>query len=196
MWRRLLDENLALRRVVRELRVLRRLAHLDVLTGLPNRRLAETRLAEELSRARRDPAAFGSFLIIDVNDLKLVNDLRGHGAGDDALRQIAQALKATLRTADVCCRTGGDEFTILLPDTDARGAAHAMARLRSAVMREGARANLPLSISVGSASWPADGRTAAALGSKADAAMYEEKRRHRARGRSRPLGAGKLALVK
>lgn len=197
--RRLLDENAALRGELDDLRLLRRLAHEDTLTGLPNRLLGEERLAEELSHAERDATSRGSLLVIDVNDLRLVNDLHGHHAGDHLLREIASVLRGTLRTADVCCRTGGDEFMVLLPDIEAGGARLVMARLRGAVIRTGSRLNLPVSISIGIASWPSDGRQGAVLVRKADRAMYVEKRRLRASSRRRPpkVGfGGALVLVK
>lgn len=194
--RRLLDENLSLMRELDELRTLRRLAHEDALTGLPNRRLLQRRLSAELSRAEPEVALRGVLLVVDVNDLKVVDDLPGHSAGDGALREV---LRRALRPEDVCCRTGGDEFIILLPDTDARGARQIMARLRAAIIRVGARNNLPISISVGSAAWPADGRTAGELIEHAEGAMLAEKRRLRGQARRKPPAPGtvrKLSLVK
>jgi len=195
--RRLLDENTELTSELRELRKLRRLAHRDSLTGLPNRRLFERRLDEELSRAGRDASQRGSLVVVDVNDFKLVNDEFGHGAGDHVLRDVAQLVRMALRTEDVCCRTGGDEFMVLLPDTDARGARVVMARLRAAAIRAGSRRDISISISTGASSWPADGTQAAILVRKADAAMYAEKRRQRGMARRRPPApGGKLSLVK
>lgn len=195
--RRLQDENLFLARELEELRGLRQVAHVDALTGLPNRRLFERRLAEELSRAHRSSQSPGSLLAVDVNDLKLVNDRFGHSAGDHVLRDVAEVLRGALRTSDVCCRTGGDEFMILLPDTEARGARLVMARLRVAVIRAGSRQKVPVSISIGCSSWPADSWVASELVARADRAMYAEKRRLRRRARSRPPRAGvTLSLVK
>ncbi len=195
--RRLRDENVFLTRELEELRELRQLAHLDALTGLPNRRLFEQRLAEELSRASRNPSSRGSLLAVDVNDLKLVNDRFGHSAGDHVLRDVAGVLRGALRTSDVCCRIGGDEFMILLPDTDAPGARLVMARLRVAVIREGSRQEVPVSISIGCSSWPADSWVATKLVAKADRAMYAEKRRLRRRPGRRPSWTGvTLSLVK
>ena len=198
---RLLDENASLMRELQVLRDLQRIAHEDPLTGLPNRRLFDQRLAEELSRSSRDPGMFGTLLAVDVNDLKYINDQFGHAAGDHLLQGEAEVVRGGLRTADVCCRTGGDEFMILLPDTDAAGARLVMARLRVAVMRAGSQQNVPISISIGSASWPADSRSAPELVAIADASMYTEKRRlRRATRRRRPDPArralGKLTLVR
>jgi diguanylate cyclase (GGDEF)-like protein len=206
--RRLLDENVALLRELGDLRHMRRLAEQDALTGLPNRRLFDERLAEELSRsargripARRGTATghrmgphnganprFGSLLVVDVNDLKLINDEQGHAAGDDLLRELAGVLRTTFRTSDMCCRTGGDEFMILLPDTDARGVGRARARVHAAVMRASSCRDMPVSVSVGCATWPADGSSASVLVEKADRAMYAEKRRQRRRASQRPTG--------
>lgn len=202
--RRLLDENVRLTRELRDLRRLRRLAERDELTGLPNRRLCEERLSEELSRSRRGQGQPGSLLIVDMNDLKGVNDRHGHAAGDEALRETAEVLRGELRAADICCRTGGDEFMILLPDTDEVGARLVMARLRAAVIRASARrdAAVNISISVGAATWPTDGVHAAALIATADRAMYAQKRSFAARGRKHGTGrrsatsACVLALVK
>ncbi|MBC8132993.1 MAG: GGDEF domain-containing protein [Deltaproteobacteria bacterium] len=197
MLRRLLEENLSLMRELEELRTLRLMAHQDPSTGLPNRRLFEERLIEELSRSARDSTSRGSLLAVDVNDLKYVNDKFGHSAGDHLLRDVADIVRGALRASDVCCRTGGDEFMILLPDTDARGARLAMARLRVAVIREGSRQAVPIGISIGSATWPTDSSIASDLVGLADRAMYAEKRRLRRHARRRrPTAARALALVK
>ena len=181
--RRLQADNVRLKRELEELQGLARAAHLDPLTRLPNRRFFEGRLAEELSRASRDATYVGAVLVVDVNELKAVNDELGHAAGDKILTEIGTALRNALRAPDVCARTGGDEFMILLPDTDAAGARTVMARLRSAVIRAGSRRHIPASISVGAATWPADGRVASVLVDRADRRMYSEKRRAASRAR-------------
>jgi len=88
----------------------------DALTGLPNRRYLEERLAEELNRSKRYDYPM-SFLMIDIDDFKAYNDKNGHQAGDLALQITAHCLKAALRAADVASRYGGEEFCILLPQT-------------------------------------------------------------------------------
>jgi len=88
----------------------------DPLTGLPNRRYLEERLAEEVNRSKRYDHEL-SFLMIDIDDFKIYNDRNGHQAGDLALQMTAHALRVALRSADVAARYGGEEFCILLPQT-------------------------------------------------------------------------------
>jgi diguanylate cyclase (GGDEF)-like protein len=104
----------------------------DPLTGLLNRRYLQERLSEELNRSRRYEYAM-SFLMIDVDDFKNYNDTNGHQAGDLALQITAHCLKAALRSADVACRYGGEEFAILLPQTPINEAAAIAERMRQRV---------------------------------------------------------------
>lgn len=104
----------------------------DPLTSLPNRRYLEERLMEELSRSKRYDYPM-SFLMIDIDDFKSYNDLNGHQAGDLALQITAHCLKATLRSADVASRYGGEEFCILLPQTPLNEAAAIAERVRQRV---------------------------------------------------------------
>lgn len=201
--RRLLDENVTLLRQLEELRVLRRLSHQDLLTGLPNRLVFDQRLVEELARPRRQRGATagarGSLLVIDINDLKAVNDKLGHVVGDEVVRAVAETLRSALRPVDLCCRTGGDEFMVLMPDTDVATARSLMSRVRAQMIRTGSRGTVPVSVSIGRASWPDDGRQASRLVDKADRAMYAEKRRSQTRARRRRTATArgrKLALVK
>jgi diguanylate cyclase (GGDEF)-like protein len=101
----------------------------DPLTGLHNRRYLEARLAEELSRSKRYDYPL-SFMMIDIDDFKLYNDRNGHQAGDRALEITAQCLRAALRKVDVASRYGGEEFSILLPQTDLREAGVIADRIR------------------------------------------------------------------
>jgi diguanylate cyclase (GGDEF)-like protein len=101
----------------------------DPLTDLHNRRYLEARLAEELSRSKRYNYPM-SFLMIDIDDFKVYNDLNGHQAGDRALEITAQCLKSVLRRVDVASRYGGEEFSILLPQTTLQEAGVIADRLR------------------------------------------------------------------
>lgn len=100
--------------------MLRFISNMDGLTGIPNRRYFEEKLQEEWNRTKRSTLPF-SAIMIDIDYFKKYNDFNGHLAGDDCLRQIAIALKETLkRPADFAARYGGEEFVILLPETDKR----------------------------------------------------------------------------
>jgi diguanylate cyclase (GGDEF)-like protein len=105
----------------------------DPLTGLHNRRYLEARLAEELSRSKRYNYPL-SFMMIDIDDFKHYNDLNGHQAGDRALEMTAQCLRAALRKVDVASRYGGEEFSILLPQTSLDEAGVIADRIRRKIM--------------------------------------------------------------
>lgn len=105
----------------------------DPLTGLHNRRYLEARLAEELSRSKRYDYPL-SFMMIDIDDFKFYNDHNGHQAGDRALEITAQCLRAALRKVDVASRYGGEEFSILLPQTGQEEAGVLADRIRRKIM--------------------------------------------------------------
>jgi diguanylate cyclase (GGDEF)-like protein len=158
--------------------IVERQALVDGLTGLANRRQAEDALESELSRAQR----FGgplAFVLGDLDDFKRVNDRYGHPSGDIVLREFAEVLRESVRDIDVAARWGGEEFSLLLPGTDAAGAAHVAERIRRSLAArlilttEG----LPVRItaSFGVAAYPAAG-SEEALVAAADAALYEAKR--------------------
>jgi diguanylate cyclase (GGDEF)-like protein/PAS domain S-box-containing protein len=152
-------------------RALREQAIRDPLTGLFNRRFMEESMSQEMARARRTEANLG-VVMLDIDKFKLLNDTRGHDAGDARLREVAQILMSNIRAGDVACRFGGDEFIVLLPgaapDALIRKADHLCNLLSSA----GARC------SMGVAVFPGDGTTAAELIRAADAALYRDKARH------------------
>ena len=108
---------------------LERLATTDVLTGLSNRRVFEDRIAIEFESALRSQRAF-SLIVMDIDNFKRRNDTYGHAAGDSALRHLGRVLLETIRQGDVAARIGGEEFAILLPDTDTSGAALLAERIR------------------------------------------------------------------
>jgi diguanylate cyclase (GGDEF)-like protein len=152
----------------------------DPLTGLPNRRYLEERLGEEVNRSKRYDQAL-SFLMIDIDDFKLYNDRNGHQAGDHALQMAAQGLKATLRSADVASRYGGEEFSVLLPQTSLHEAGVIAERMREKIERTAfthAKAQ-PLgavTISIGVSTFSPTIDTAEQVIWAADRALYQAKR--------------------
>ncbi len=155
---------------------IRRLAHFDALTGLPNRALLSDRATQALQLAQRrgEPMAL---MFLDLDHFKNVNDSLGHRVGDCLLVALAARFKAVLREPDTLSRMGGDEFVLLLPNTDAGGAAHVAGKLLQA-------ATLPYHIeqheltitpSIGIALYPTDGDNFDTLARCADAAMYSAK---------------------
>ena len=111
---------------------LRRSGFTDVLTGWYNRRYLQARLREELARARRDQTNL-ICLMLDIDHFKCVNDSYGHAAGDQVLCELASRIDSQIRASDVAVRYGGEEFVILLPDTDAASGMKLAERIRSAV---------------------------------------------------------------
>jgi diguanylate cyclase (GGDEF)-like protein len=127
------------------------LARVDPLTGLGNRRGFEEALTTEVARARRGQAPL-SLLVCDLDRFKKINDKHGHLAGDNCLRQVADALRGELRGADVCFRWGGDEFAVLLAGTPGSDALEVGARLEQLVARSCARPDeTPLCVTCGQA---------------------------------------------
>jgi diguanylate cyclase (GGDEF)-like protein len=169
------QENQRLRSLVYRLETL---AYRDPLTGLRNRAYFSDRVVEEACLAGRGGYAF-SLLFIDVNDLKSVNDTQGHDKGDLVLRRVAAFLERSIRQCDVCCRIGGDEFIVVLPGAGTRARECLVARLRRQLALEAEQAGLPVGLSMGGASCPADGSSARALLAQADLAMYEDKNRQK-----------------
>lgn len=156
----------------------------DPLTGLPNRRHFEARLAAELKRAKRQDAPL-CLLLIDVDHLKRINDIGGHKLGDIALRAVADAIAVSRRGTDVAARWGGDEFMLLAPGTDAAGGLSMAARIREALSRaqRGPGASTPtVSIGVADAA-PLESVTLEGLCAAADTALYEAKSAGRDRAR-------------
>ena len=151
------------------------LSRSDPLTGALNRRGFAERFEAELSdHVRHDGRPLG-LIVIDLDDFKRVNDTRGHAAGDDLLREVADTLAADLRPSDVLGRLGGDEFAVLLPQAGP-GA------LRAAAARLEQRLGGVAAASIGVAALPADGLDAEALHRAADADLYREKQRREAAG--------------
>ena len=178
---RLSRQNAALRREVAKLQVFRAMAYRDPLTGLWNRRYFEERLNEEQSRSQR--AGSGrrfSVLVVSINDFKAINDVHGHPMGDALLKWAGEFLATHLRTHDVPCRTGGDEFAVLLPDVSSEDAARLVSRLREQLVVANRTRAIPLALSLGTATWPDAGPTVAHLVGQADEEMYADKRKQKA----------------
>src|ERR1700687_1585261 len=187
------------KRLERELRDansrLARLAEVDGLTGIANRRSFDRHLLAEWSRATRvgDPgSAWLALVMIDVDHFKAYNDRYGHQAGDECLRQVAAVLAAVAqRAGDLAARYGGEEFVLLLPGTDPAGALRVAENLRqriaaTALTEDSTTAAPALTVSVGVAALlPAPGGNAAVLVQEADKALYLAKER----GRNRVVAA-------
>jgi diguanylate cyclase (GGDEF)-like protein len=153
-----------------------RLSTVDSLTGLYNRTFFFTALDREIARGDRSGRAF-CLLMLDLDDLKAVNDRFGHVAGDQVLRGVADVVRGGVRKIDVAARYGGDEFVALLPETDPTGGWVLAEKIRLTVAEQGMPGIEPgPTVSVGVVSYPADGRSADALLVSADRAMYASKR--------------------
>jgi two-component system cell cycle response regulator len=152
----------------------------DALTGLFNRRYMETHLATlvEQAAARGKPIAV---LMVDIDYFKRVNDSHGHDAGDDVLHEFALRIRKAIRNIDLACRYGGEEFVIVMPETDMAVATLVAERLRRRIASEpftvqnGAR-SLDITISIGIAGLDGVGDNAAAILKRADMALYRAKR--------------------
>jgi diguanylate cyclase (GGDEF)-like protein len=187
---RLERQNVTLKRAIARLQVYRAMAYRDPLTGLWNRRYFEERLKEEFSRSRRAGAGRRfSVAVIDINGFKEINDQHGHQAGDGLLKWVGEFLVAHLRTHDVACRTGGDEFMLLLPDLSGADCVPVIARLRDQLGRANAGRAVPVNLSIGSASWPEVSDSCEKMLDIADAAMYEDKRAQKAASGAGPRGS-------
>lgn len=154
-------------------RELELLVRRDPLTGVGNRRLLAERLDYELRRHRRSERPI-SLLAFDLNGFKEINDVQGHAAGDDLLVAVARALKAGVRAQDTVVRQGGDEFCILLPETQAVGALQIGTNLRAALAEVTAGA-VPITTGMGVAEFPADGDHPDALLRVADERLRADK---------------------
>jgi len=152
-------------------------ANFDGLTGLPNRRLLDDRLDRALAQAARRHTVL-AVLYIDLDRFKPVNDVHGHGAGDDLLCQVAQRLRNALRDEDTVARVGGDEFVAVLPDLAAGDAAARAAEKIIAAVSAPYRVwehYVEISCSIGIAIFPRDAEDSIALIEKADGALYRAK---------------------
>jgi two-component system cell cycle response regulator len=154
-----------------------RLADTDDLTRLPNRRVFDERLLQEIQRASRYKHEL-SLMLADIDHFKRFNDAHGHQKGDEVLMRVARIFKAMTRTSDLVARYGGEEFAVILPETSARKAKHFGERIRVHVANSSF--DSPVTLSAGVATWEPKSRPQT-LVEDADSALYEAKRRGRNR---------------
>lgn len=165
----------------------RRLSLTDPMTGTWNYRFFQRRLEEELERARRYQRPL-ALLVLDIDHFKQINDHFGHRMGDEVLIAVVARLRERIREVDTLSRYGGEEFTVILPETGLAGAMTAAEKLRLAVAREPIRwgaESVSTSVSIGAAAFPDHASCSEDLVRAADAAMYVAK----GRGRNRIMAA-------
>jgi len=180
--------------VTRSQRLLQ-LATSDSLTGLFNRGYVDDRLAMELSRAQRYGKAL-SLAVIDADHFKALNDTHGHAAGDAVLKKLAGMLRGSFRQSDTAGRYGGEEFVVILPETDIVTACRKVESLRARIAGTPIELShhgksVRLTISAGLASYPEDGADAAELFATADERMFEAKHA----GRNRVVAGTEVAVA-
>jgi diguanylate cyclase (GGDEF)-like protein len=157
----------------RRFREARQLADLDALTGLHNRRYFHETLAREVARAHRYERNL-ALIIFDLDDFKAINDRIGHLSGDGVLAEAAERIRDVVRSADIACRVGGDEFAVILPESKLGDADQLYARLRTALSSKPVGQAGPLTMSAGVAELQPDD-DAIAFFQRADNALYGAK---------------------
>jgi diguanylate cyclase (GGDEF)-like protein len=154
-------------------------ARIDVLTNLPNRRALDEQLEEEIKRSSRSKHVF-CVIMMDLDGFKIINDTYGHDVGDDVLRQVAHSLKESLRASDLLARYGGDELTLILPETDLDSSLVVIEKVKQNLaelvvhLPEGRTTHM--GISGGIAIYPTHAQSAPGLMRAADEALYLAKR--------------------
>jgi diguanylate cyclase (GGDEF)-like protein/PAS domain S-box-containing protein len=159
---------------------IQKLAHFDALTSLPNRILLQDHFKYALSLVKRNNGKL-AVIFLDLDHFKDINDTLGHSIGDLLLIEVAKRLQSTLREEDTLSRLGGDEFILILPGTDSRGAANVSQKLLSILAKPYHIDSFELTVtgSVGVALYPNDGTDFEILSQKADTAMYRAKQEGR-----------------
>lgn len=152
----------------------RSLARLDPLTGLANRRAfySDSQKIVELCHRKSRPV---SIAYIDLDNFKQANDQFGHDSGDRLLQTVAHTLTTTVRASDLCCRIGGDEFIILMPDTEKSDASIVLERLHTALLEEKTLRELSVTASIGAVSFDRARRDLDQMVIAADKIMYQVK---------------------
>jgi diguanylate cyclase (GGDEF)-like protein len=173
-----------------------RLSAVDSLTGLFNRAFFYAALDREIARSARSGRGFG-LLMLDVDELKEMNDRYGHHVGDLALTAVGETIRTGVRSIDVPARYGGDEFVALLPETDPAGGFVLAEKIRRGINeRKLPGVEVALTVSVGVVAYPLDGDSADTLMVSADRAMYESKRGGKNRVEAPSvIGAGRVAVI-
>jgi diguanylate cyclase (GGDEF)-like protein/putative nucleotidyltransferase with HDIG domain len=147
----------------------------DALTGVGSRRLLEKKLEVECARSKRYKRPF-SVAILDLDNFKTINDLFGHATGDEALKKLAECMKSQKRIPDILARYGGDEFVILMPETEANDALTFLERIRDKARQVQVQENVTMTISCGIAqSKPDFSDSPSDVIRRADLALYEAK---------------------
>jgi diguanylate cyclase (GGDEF)-like protein len=159
---------------VRVFRQTERLAMIDGLTGIFNRRYMDIILRKEFNRCDRYGKNL-SVCILDIDNFKLINDSKGHVFGDQVLRELANLLRESIRDEDIVCRYGGEEFLIILPETDAQGAQILANRIRDEMKETEFFAKYNVTFSAGTATYPSCAREMTDLVLAADRALYQAK---------------------
>ena len=152
---------------------IRQLALTDPLTGLANYRRFLEAIDSEIKRCVRSARSF-ALLLLDLDGLKTINDSHGHPVGSRALRRVANILRIHCRAIDTAARYGGDEFVVVLPETGQEAARHVAQRISDESGKDGEHP--AISVSVGLAVFPQDGKTIDELLTAADRSLYREKR--------------------
>lgn len=156
------------------------LAYHDVLTNLPNRAMLDEELMQAISRSHRKQEKF-AVLFLDLDRFKVINDSLGHAIGDQLLVKVSKRILQQVRTEDTVARAGGDEFTIILLDTDSNGAAHVAQKILETVASPYHidQHTLHVTVSIGISVYPENGDSVKLLKQKADNAMYRAKESER-----------------
>jgi diguanylate cyclase (GGDEF)-like protein len=169
-------------------------SRLDALTGAGNWRSFSDIAERELGRIRREPTPI-TVGYLDLDDFKQVNDTLGHAAGDDLLVLVAETLRHRIRAMDFVARLGGDEFAVILPGTDAGGAARLFARIQAILLDAARRRGWPVGFSVGIVTWRVPPASVQDMVKAADDLMYQAKRDHKGAILTRTIDEGAAAPV-
>jgi len=149
-------------------------ANTDGLTGLYNHRHFHERIDQEIARGSRFGTMF-TLIMLDIDLFKTYNDIYGHLAGDEVLRRIGGDINSAVRSIDLAFRYGGEEFTIILPETRLEDAYKVAERMRKTIESQTSSRAMPITVSLGVASWPTDGVMKEEIITRADAALYRAK---------------------